>query len=270
MNDPFLDNSTAYIQSIIADEINNATIETCKQLEIETGRNITINNVTITNTTPDSTTVFTANNIVIYQTEPYGFYVNLTGNVNLTVSQNDQNFTGNVKTAPSYVSIQGVEDPYIWVNTKDRRFSVIYKYPYYDSNFNLYHFDDNPSGGKLQHLWDCLNGTNNNASIVLDPYYISDPYGLTFFDRLENRTTSTNPNNATRMTTFILGDPLVLDVNGRQVSAVDRDYFNNVSGIPISVGGTNFQDPYTSPAVFYLSNSSPTYYFNLFKLKASY
>lgn len=269
MNNPFFNNSTAYVQTLIAAELNNATIETCKQLKTETGRNISINGVDITDDTPDNATVFTASNIVIYQTEPYGFYVNLTGNIPLTVSQNGQKFTANINATPTYVSIQGLEDPYIWVNTKDRRFSVIYKYPYYDSNFNLYHFDDNSTGGKLQHLWDCLNGTNNNASIALNPYYFPDPNGLTFFDRLENRTSSANSNTATRMSTFVIGDPLEYDTNGQQISAVDRQYFNKVSGIPIKVGSLNMTDPYPKVTYFYLSNGNPNY-FTLFNLKTSY
>jgi len=265
---PFLTDSRSYIEEVTANELNTAIISTCQNLKNETGRQIYVNNVLITdNSTSDNTFALTKNDFTIYQEEPFGFFISINKGIPLTVVYDGQNFTGYTSNITAYVSIQGMEDPYIWINSLNRRSDVIYKYPFYDSYYNNYHFDDS-STGKLQHLWDCLNGTNNNANITNNPYYFPDPYGLNFFDRLENRTSSNDTNNQTRMSTFIVGDPLQLNVQGtKNISAVDRQYFNNVQGKPIKIGGLNFQDPY--PSTFYLSNSNPNY-FTVFNIGTSY
>lgn len=280
---PFLDDSRSHIKNVAVSYLNTAVIATAQQLGSQqpgynyaTGRQIYINNVLITNTTPHNASGLTANNLTIYQTEPFGFYISIKKGIPITVVQNGQNFTGYTPNITAYVSIQGMDDAYIWVNTLNRRSDVIYQYPFYASYSKEYHFTDNVDdnnkvkGDTLQHLWDCLNGTGNAANLANNPYYFPDPFGLNFFDRLENRTSSTDPNNATRMSTFILGDPLVYDVNGNQISAVDHEYFARVHGNPITIGGSILYDSYSTPVPFYLSNTTPSYYFNLFNLKSTY
>ena len=273
---PFLNDSRSYIKNITANELNIAIIATCQNLSMETGRQIYLNNnnTPISNATPYNASIITSDNLTIYQTDPFGFYISINKGIPLTVTQNGQNFTGYTQNITSYVSIQGMEDPYIWVNTLNRRSDVIYKYPFYDPYFKEYHFDDNPYYNTttntvyLQHLWDCLNGTDNNASVANNPYYFPDSSGLTFFDRLENKTSATSlgPPEA-RMSTFILGDPLMLDVNGKQVSCLDHEYFANTVGAQsISVDGYTFYDTYPTPAKFYLSQG----YLNSLGLTASY
>jgi hypothetical protein len=271
---PFLSDSRLYIKNITANELNVAIISTCQNLSTQTARQIYINNTLISNTTPSNASIITANNLTIYQTDPFGFYISINKGIPLTVTQNGQNFTGYTQNITSYVSIQGTEDPYIWVNTLNRRSDVIYKYPFYDPYFKEYHFADNhyynttTNTVYLQHLWDCLNGTDNNASVANNPYYFPDTNGMTFFDRLENKTSATSigPPEA-RMSTFILGDPLMLDINGKQVSCLDHEYFANTVGAQtISVDGYTFYDTYPTPAKFYLSQG----YLNSLGLTASY
>ncbi len=51
--------------------------------------------------------------------------------------QNGQNLSFKTPVRNIYVSIQGLEDPYIWVNTMERNSTVIYAYPYYTNTSNI-------------------------------------------------------------------------------------------------------------------------------------
>ena len=253
----FLPNSTAYIHDRILDSMNMHVLLTCQRLESETGRQIYINNISVTNSTTD---VFMPNDINITQEDPFGFYVNIKGGIPLRIEQNGQSFEGVTPPIKAYVSIEGMEDPYIWLNTNYKKSDIIYKYPNYEQIVGFspnYNFHESSDGTYLHYLFECLNGTGNPSGLALKPYYFQDPYGgLTFFDRLENRTTSTNSNNNTWMSTFILGDPLARDY-GYQISAVDHEYFNNVTGSPIYIGKTKMVDP--EGFTFYLSNNYKGY-----------
>lgn len=109
-----------------------------------------------------------------------------------------------------------------------------------------------------------MNGNVNATGVTPRSYYFPDPNGLSFFDRLNNQTSSTDPVN-TRMSTFILGDPL-FDAHGNAsaISHLDHEYFNEKPGSPIVVGKSDFLDP--SGWIFYISDS----YRNYFQLKDSY
>ena len=275
---PFLSDSRYYIRNITANALNIAIIDTAKSLKKETGRSIAINNVPINDSTPYNSSLLTADDLIIYQDDPFGFYISINKGIPITViqngTQNGQSFTSRTSNITAYVSIQGMEDPYIWINTLNRKSDVIYKYPFYDPYFKEYHFNDTFSYDTttntvyLQHLSDCLNGTGNNASVSDNPYYFPDSNGLTFFDRLENKTISnSNGPDSAKMSTFITGDPLVYDINGRQVSAVDHEYFACVTGAQfITVDGCVFYDPATTPVPFYISQK----YLDIFKMKTSY
>ena len=263
MDNPFLADSRTYIKEIIASGLNNNTIETCKKLETETGRKIYINNKDINNQT---TAVFTVNDIEIDHIDKFGLKVKVKSGIPITVVQNDQNFTGYTpKDITVYVSITGLEDPYIWVNTNDRRSTVIDKYPYYTSYNNEFHFDDSWNSTGLFKMWDCLNGTNNTSKIALRPYYFPDPSGLTFFDRLENKNNNSSPGpNSAKMSTFVLGDPLREQYFPTNVSCVDHEYFSKTVGHPITVDGVIFDDPWPGPSPVYLSPK----YINYFQLRS--
>jgi hypothetical protein len=246
---PFLSNGTDYIEDLIIISLNNNIVETAKKLENETGRVIYINNTLIDNSTPSTAPAISKNNTIIYQTDPYGFYINVTGGIPITVIQNGQNYTFKTPTVSTYVPIEGLEDPYIWIKTKDRSSYLIYKYPFYNKyglngqNFD-YHFADSWNNTGLYHLKECLNGTNNTGGITPNPYYFPDTRGLTFFDRLEGKTnnTSKGPDSA-KMSTFIIGTPLLGDFNGADISCLDHEYFSGISGTPITVSGVNVKDP---------------------------
>jgi hypothetical protein len=267
MTNPFFTSGTSknYIAGIILDGINTNVVATCLKLESETGRQIYVNKILIDSYNDKP---IQSSDITIYQTEPFSYNVNVTKGINITVTQNGQNAT--VKTPITIsvnVPLEGIEDPYIWVKTKDRRSAIIYQYPYYSySNQAEFHFADAVYPTYLQHLFDCLNGTNNPSGIGPRPYYFTDPNGLTFFDRLEGKSSSTDTIGA-RMTTFVIGDPLSEDYNGQQMSRVDHEYFSGVLGNEtIKINGNILYDPWSTPAQFRLS----TNYLNFFGLQRNY
>lgn len=265
-SNPFLSNSSLYIKNVTVTNLNNNIIEISKNLTNETGRQIYVNNVLITPTTPANTSALTVNNLTIYQTDPYGFFITVAGGIPINVVQNGQNFTFKTPPVTAYVSIEGLEDPYIWVNTKDRASYLIYRYPFYVNYENKYHFDDSWNSTGLYNLMDCLNGTNNRGNITPNPYYFPDTNGMTFFDRLENRNNNTALGNSTaKMSTFIIGEPLLGDFNGAHISALDHEYFAGVLGTnTTTVEGTVLHDPYSH--IFYLSQR----YFKYFNLSSTY
>ncbi len=274
LSDPqssFLNDSKGYVKGNIISMLNSHVIETAQKLETQTGRNISINGKEVNNYTDNDTTqLFTTNDVQIVPTDPFSFDVVVRGGIPMQINQSGQIF--NVKTPEirATVSLNGIEDPYIWINSKYRRESnVIYPYPYYSySNLGAieYHFADKPedknltntsSQAKLHNLWECLNGTNNPSNISR-PYYFPNPNGLSFFERLEGHQGSDSNNTKVRISTFILGDPLSTEHSGSHISCLDSEYYNSTPtpGYPITVGGLQLQDP--EGTIFYLSNSSMT------------
>jgi len=241
-NQPFFNTtgntSRAYITNTTAETININITNTCKDLERQTGRIIYINGRYINPNNNDSAPIFQGSDLSISQDDPYGFTISIPS-IAITVVQNSssagQNMTFNTPVQTAYVSIEGLEDPYVWVNAKERTSSVFYKYPYYNTYMgNLeYHFADTVSAGKLDNLYECLEGANTEMGYR--PYYFPDSHGLTFFDRLEGRTydKSAGPDSA-KMSTFILYDPLQEDHGNNPTSMLDHEYFASVTGYTIT------------------------------------
>ncbi len=267
-NNPWLPDSRAYVESRTVSLLNNNLTTTCRVLENQTGRNITINGVPVDPNSNASINIFQNTNpsspgyVDIYQTDPFGFYVNVTG-VPVVVSQNNQMSQFTTPSQNVYVSIEGLEDPYIWVYTKARNTSVIYHYPQYDAvnkNYRLNVTVD--TTGNLSYLKECLIG--QNVSVYSQwgprPFYIVDPHGLSFFDRLDGKTnnTATSP-VAARMSTFIIYDPTAEEhPNIWNISCIDHEYFENIQGTPVQtnragVGLRNMTCP-GSGKIFYLSS----------------
>jgi hypothetical protein len=119
---------------------------------------------------------------------------------------------------------------------------------------------------RLYELWYCWNGTNNPSNITPRCYYFNDPYGLSFFDRLENNTNSSTSDPKVKMSTFILGDPLNENHGTNEVSRLDHEYFATplVMGSEIKIGNADIADPLG--VTFYISN----FYQTFFNLKSSY
>jgi hypothetical protein len=265
--------SKQYIKDIVTDSINNNTVATCMKIQTETGRQIYINNILIDSYTDKP---FTSSQITIDQSDPFSFNIKLTQGFNVTVAQKDQNATIRTPPISTSVSIEGLEDPYIWVNSKDRESAIIYKYPYYTSQYSEYHFDDEVFAIKLENLAACLNGTGNPSGIAPRPYYFPDPNGLSFFDRIEGRSASTEPSSS-RMTTFVVGDPLREEPGYLAgMSCVDHEYFTGVIG-PETITITNTDDGSTYIVKDYGSQGwtsvdfrLSTYYLNYFGLQNSY
>ena len=265
-SNPFFASGTSknYVRDNIVNAINTQVINASKKLEEETGREIFINNIPISNYT---NATFKSSDVTITQTDPYGFFVNVKKGIPIKVVQRDQIYEGFSPEISVYVSIEGLEDPYVWVNTKFRQSNVITSYPYYTNIPGIgadYYFEESEDfspvfGPRLFHLWEALNGTDNPSNITPRPFYFPDTAGLSFFDRLENRTTSLD-SNATRMSTFIIGDPLQEDHNNAKISTLDWEYFQRVPGNPLIIKykGTDYEliDPRFS--VIYLSPSSKT------------
>lgn len=250
--------SKKYVEDYTIDIMNNYTLEFCRGLQEQSGRQIYINDISVTNNTDQ---IFFPGDITVYQEDPFGFYVNIEGEIPIKVMENNQTFEGTIPRIKAYVSIEGIEDPYIWANSKFRTSTIIYKYSnYYVSSTGNpeYHFADNIGPDKLLYLWDCLNGTGHPTNLTRS-YYFYDPHGLTFFDRLENNTpaTSQGPDRA-KMSTFILDDPL-WDEHGRNemISCIDHEYFAGVPGIAIKINDVPIRKPNTNgdpfSTVFYLS-----------------
>lgn len=240
-NQAYLTDSRSYIRDQVVASLNTHVLLACKSLETQTGRTIYINNIPINNYT---TQVFTANDVSITQEDPFGFYVNVKGGIPITVNQTNQSYSGVTPPIKVYVSIEGLEDPYIWLNSKERTTSVIYKYQYYTTFGGIpnYHFADaGVEQYKIFHFWDAMNGTDNPSQIYPRPYYFIDSNGLSFFDRLENKTSTNSPSASyTKMSTFILGDPLLEDHGTESISFLDHEYFAGVAGSQIytKMGGT--------------------------------
>ena len=235
--------SKTYIKNDVLNIINLNITNTCRVLENQTGRTITINGQIIDPNGSGQASIFNSSNIGIGQSDPFGFNITLSQvpvQINQTSATNNQSTTFNTPSMNVYISIEQMEDPYIWVNSKGRNSSTIYKYPYSTSYFNILngsnndlHFADNVSAGKLNFLSQCLYGSN--LSTFVESYYFPDNYGLSFFDRLENKTyTSSTSPPQTRMSTFILWNPIQENV-GATASMIDHEYFySSVPGQPIT------------------------------------
>jgi hypothetical protein len=275
-NDPFFggpvnpSDSRTYIKTNTLNMINLNITNTCRVLENQTGRIITINGNVINQSGTGQVNIFNSSNIGIVQSDPWGFNITLTSvavQVNETSSTNNQSSTFSTPPINAYISIEKLEDPYIWVNSKGRNSSVIYKYPYFTSSFsfngvtNDLHFADNKSTGKLDYLAECLIGSNQSDFGNL-PYYFPDNYGLSFFDRLENQTnTSSNSAPNTRMSTFILWNP-TQENEGTTSSMIDHEYFTDTPGHTITVNGSVMQTPLGTP-LYVSSNSAYNSYLGL-------
>lgn len=265
--------SKIYITDSTVNILNNYVANSANNLTTETGREIYIRDMN--NPIGKGSTPFSASDITITQSDPFGFYITLNGGIPIKVVQKDQIFETKTPTITSYVSIEGLEDPYILLYTKYnpinansskvRSSNVIYRYPYYTTTLSVpnYHFADSVdiTNLRLNKLWDCLYGTNNPSGITPRPYYFPDTNGLSFFDRLEGKNISTD-NSATRMSTFILGDPLQEDHGRRDISKLDHEYFTGVLGTPIMIRNATLNDEMNDPlgSVFYLSSNYKTFF----------
>ncbi len=272
----FLADSKRDVRRIVASQLSKHVVDATSKLSAETGRTIYINNVFIppnlANTTYNDT--FNETDINVTQIDssgkgdPFGYYVIVRSGIPIKVVQNNQVYEGTLPEIRAYVPLIGIEDPYIWLNSKFRQRNAIYEYEHYDVNYlgvPDYHFDDTVSVNqiKINYLWDCLNGTGNPQNISALPQYFPNPKGLNYFERLQGGQIS-GESNTTRMSTFIVGDPIKDVHQNAKICAVDVDYFAvpPVVGTNITLGkGSNivtFRDPLGS--VFYLSAYYKTYF----------
>lgn len=271
----FLPDSKDTVRRIATDQLNAHVIDACRKLSNETGRDIYINNVLIpansTNQTFNAT--FTTDDITVEQVDgydnadPYGFYVVVRAGVPIKVVQNGQVFEGTLPEIRGYAPIQGLEDPYIWIKSKFRTRSALYQYPYYEEKNYLgkvdYHFADTVviDDLSIQNLQYCLNGTDNPENYTPMSYYFPNTNGLNFFERLQGGQISGEPTGS-RISTFVLGDPLSDVYKGATVSKIDVDYYKTtpVTGTSIILGTGSNAKPFRDPtgSIFYLSANYKT------------
>ncbi len=97
------------------------------------------------------------------------------------------------------------------------------------------------------------------------PQYFPNPDGLNFFERLQGSQIAGEQAD-TRLSTFVVGDPLSDIHQGKTISAVDIEYFAEppVTGTRIMLRNNEYLD--SRGAVFYLS----TTYKNRFELLHTY
>jgi len=275
-NNPFFgtaspSDSRSFIESSTLALLNQNITNTCRVLEQQTGRTITINGVLINPNDTSTVTVFNSANMNIVESDPFGFNITLTS-VPVVITQsstsNNQSFNFNTPPMNVYISVAQLEDPYIWVNTYGRNSSVINPYPYYTQSSNIiggsasdtYHFADKVTTGKLNYLNESMVGANQ-TSFGFVPYYFPDSHGLSFFDRLENRTNNTSGSPASaRMSTFILWNPVWENIPGYTPSYIDHEYFAGINGTPITTNHTGVLTNVTDPLgnTFYLSATYKT------------
>lgn len=226
--------SRAFIIDNTIKTLNNNITQTCRVLENETGRSIYIKNKATGNYTyidpsgTDPVPIFQDTDLSISQNDPFGFNITVE-DLSIMVVQNSntsgQSVDLSLPGGNYYITIEGMEDPYIWVNSKERNSSIIYGYSYYYGN---YHFADNISESTLNYLNETFLGLPN--STIMHPYYFQDPEGMSFFDRLENNTNS-NSDDSVRMSTFMIWDPLAEDHGFNvKVSMLDTEYFKGTIG----------------------------------------
>jgi hypothetical protein len=274
-NNPFFgktppSDSRTYIETTTLAMLNQNVTNTTRVIEQQTGRNITINGFVINPSDTATVPIFDSGDMNIVESDPFGFNITIASVpvvINQTGTSNTQSFTFNTPPMNVYISIAKLEDPYIWINTYARNSSVIMPYPYYTQSSNIiggspsnyYHFGENASTGKLSYLTEELVGSNETAGFGYMPYYFPDTHGLSFFDRLENRTndTSSSPASA-RMSTFILWNPVWENVPGYTPSYIDHEYFAGINGTVITTTHSGVVTKVTDPlgSTFFLS---PTY-----------
>ncbi len=278
----FLSNSKDYVKQLVAHELNAHVLDSCSKISRETGRKIYINNKEIP-TNPNNQTeyeIFTANDITVTHVDangngdPYGFYVVVKRGVPVKVEQEGQVYKGTLPEIRGYASITGMEDPYIWIKTNFRIRNAIYPYKHYEKTYSgspEFHFADvvNTEHTQIEHLGECLNGTGNAEGIEAMPQYFPNPDGLNFFERLEGKQIAGEQAD-TRLSTFIVGDPLSDIHKGKAISCIDVEYFANppIIGTHITLKYKGNDNVYrdSKGSVFYLS----TKYKTLFGLQDSY
>jgi hypothetical protein len=272
-NNPFFGTSAgtdsrSFVKNNTLNLVNQNVTNTCRVIEQQTGRTIIINGYTIDPNGTTSVPIFTSANMNISQSDPFGFNITLT-QIPVTIIQNsttnNQSFVFQTPPMNVYVPITHLEDPYIWVNTYGHNSSVIYPDPYYTSssiliggnNSSIYHMGDQVSNGTLNFLSQTMVGSSVSDHGYM-PYYFPDTHGLTFFDRLENRTndTSLGPDSA-KMSTFILWNPNYENIPGYTPSYLDHEYFAGVNGSNINTTHNGVPTNVTDPVgnVFYLSTT---------------
>lgn len=265
------DTSKTFIRDSIATNLNKNLTNTALELEKQTGREIYFKDSGGTFQRINSSSFYDPGTLTLSQSDPYGFNVSVPSKQIMVVQSSNKSYQNVTFTIPAqnvYVNIEYLEDPYIWVNTKARNSTIIAKYPYYrpaQAGFpEDYRFAENVSAGRLDFLYACLSGPNSTQFGYIS-YYFPNPNGLTFFDRLENRTpaSSTGPASA-RMSTFLLYNPLFENYGGRAISALDHEYFAGIGGAPIRTRkGSVYNDvlkPTPGPDnVFYINETSRAY-----------
>ncbi len=223
--------SKTVIEENIRNSINNALGEVIADYS-SSGVNIIINNGNNV-TGPD---------ISINQTEPFTFIVGI-DSMPLYIDFGFTTYNGTLNSVTAVVPLEGLMDPYIFVKTKGRSTNRIFESPY-GNNISSFLYNDTVGSG---------------SSLNPRPYYHNNTEGLSFFCKLDGKTSAACTDiDASKMETFVLGDPL----SQTSASVVDHQYFVNAP----ANGTTTYTPPTDVPSaspnsyVFQLDCSHELYY----------
>lgn len=175
--------------------------------------------------------------ISLYQKDPWGFYVNVTS-LPLFVQFGVATFNTTIPAISAYVSIENLQDPYIFVKTKGRSTNKIVRTPYTPFNET---YDQTVANNTIYQLYTALIGSRSNGDPR--PYYHNSSDGLSFFCRLDGKNATQCTDDGAEMETFVVGDPL----SKSGVSIVDHYYFTDVAGSGITISGSPMDVPTASP-----------------------
>jgi len=184
----------------------------------------------------------TDQDISINQTEPFTFIVEI-DSMPLYIDFGFTTYNGTLNSVTAVVPIEGLMDPYIFVKSWGRSTNRIFESPY-GNNISSFLYNDTIGGG---------------SSVNPRPYYHNNTEGLSFFCKLDGKTSSTCTDiDASKMETFILGDPL----SQTSASVVDHQYFENVAADGTSTYNPPTDVPSASPNsyVFQLECNHEIYY----------
>lgn len=237
--DPQGRNITTYLKDKIIETMNLRLNETVEELGKRSGKDIIFN---------DGNEI--TDELTISQSDPWGFYISVSA-MPLFVSGGGSSFNTTLPTFDVYITFEGLEDPYVFVQSEANSFSRIYRSPYEPYNIS---YAESWTMTRINNLYNVLIGSGTEDNPMPYYHYFGDSIrddGISFFSRLEGNST----NRPYKIETFLIGDVLM---NQSTADRVDHAYFSNANGSAITVCTDDFKDPRGN--VFYIDDDHLSYY----------
>ena len=240
--------SEVYVRDKIAECVNDALISALRQLSNKTGMVIIIKDNSTTMAALNGTgNLIERSDITLMQYDPWGFNLTLASFPLLIMNEEKKIFYNtSLPTSKAYVSIEDLQDPYIYINSEARSSNKI------ERSIFLYDLDsDGASNNIINPFYIVLIGSGSESEPR--PYYYQADDGISFFGRL-NGGTEPYADSSLRIETFVTGNPLELD----STSLIDHYYFSGIAGDPICINDTYFTDPLGN--VVYIDDTHLSFY----------